>query len=64
MYHDFQVEAGTGDVLLGEVSMCNDDTNDNRFYDPIGRFPIIIEDEVPYRLLCNEYPNIQNKGEK
>ena len=46
-----------GDVLLGEVSMCNDDENDNRFYEPIGRFPKIEEDEAPYRLLCNEYPD-------
>ena len=56
MYHDFHVEEGSGDVLLGEVSMCNDDENDNRFYEPIGRFPKIEEDEEPYRLLCNEYP--------
>lgn len=56
MYHDFHVEEGCGDVLLGEVSMCNDDENDNRFYEPIGRFPEIEEDEPPYRLLCNEYP--------
>lgn len=56
MYHDFHVEEGSGTVLLGEVSMCNDDENDNRFYEPIGRFPTIEEDELPYRLLCNEYP--------
>ena len=56
MYHDFYVEDGFGDVLLGEVSMCNDDENDNRFYEPMGRFPTIEEDEPPYRLLCNEYP--------
>ena len=56
MYHDFELEPGTGPVLLGEVSMCNDDENDNRFYEPIGRFPAIEEDEPPYRLLCNEYP--------
>lgn len=56
MYHDFEVEKGTGSVLLGEVSMCNDDENDNRFYEPMGRFPEIEEDEEPYRLLCNEYP--------
>ena len=24
LYHDFEVEPGTGDVLLGEVSQCND----------------------------------------
>ncbi len=57
MYHDFSVEAGTGAVLLGEVSQCNDDENDNRFEPPMGRFPTIEEDEEPYRLLCNEYPN-------
>ena len=56
MYHDFNVEPGTGAVLLGEVSMCNDDNTDTRFYEPIGRFPEIEEDEPAYRLLCNEYP--------
>ena len=56
MYHDFEVEAGTGPVLLGEVSQCNDDNTDNRFNPPVGRFPAIEEDEPPYRLLCNEYP--------
>ena len=57
MYHDFELELGTGPVLLGEVSMCNDDKGDNRFYLPAGRFPEIEEDEQPYRLLCNEYPD-------
>jgi len=56
MYHDFTVEEGTGPVLLGEVSECNDDNTDNRFLERIGRFPEIEEDEPPYRLLCNEYP--------
>lgn len=56
MYHDFQVEPGTGAVLIGEVSQCNDDNTDNRFYEKIGRFPTIEEDEPAYRLLCNEYP--------
>ena len=56
LYHDFTVEEGTGDVLLGEVSQCNDDVHDNRFLPPVGRFPAIEEDEPPYRLLCNEYP--------
>ena len=55
-YHDFDVMPGTGDVLIGEVSMCNDDNTDNRFNPPVGRFPTIEEDEPPYRLLCNEYP--------
>ncbi len=56
LYHDFTVKKGSGAVLLGEVSMCNDDEKDNRFYEEIGRFPAIEEDEPPYRLLCNEYP--------
>ena len=56
MYHDFEVEPGTGAILIGEVSQCNDDNTDNRFEPPVGRFPAIEEDEPPYRLLCNEYP--------
>lgn len=56
MYHDFIVPKTGGAVLLGEVSMCNDDENDNCFYEQMGRFPEIEEDEPPYRLLCNEYP--------
>ena len=39
LYHDFNVEPGTGPVLLGEVSQCNDDNTDNRFNPPAGRFP-------------------------
>ncbi len=56
LYHDFEVEPGTGAALIGEVSQCNDDNTDNRFNPPVGRFPAIEEDEPPYRLLCNEYP--------
>ena len=56
LYHDFTAEPGSGPVLLGEVSQCNDDKNDNRFSPPVGRFPAIEEDEPPYRLLCSEYP--------
>lgn len=56
MYHDFEVEKGSGPVLLGEVSMCNDDEHDNRFHEEMGRFPKVEEDEAPYRLLCTEYP--------
>ena len=61
MYHDFEVEPGTGPVLIGEVSQCNDDNIDNRFNPPAGRFPEIEEDEPPYRLLCNEYPEASEK---
>lgn len=56
LYHDFELEPGGGAVLLGEVSMTNDDEHDNRFLESLGRFPVLEEDEPPYRLLCNEYP--------
>ena len=56
VYHKFHGVPGTGSVLIGEVSQCNDDNTDNRWYDDkVGRFPAIEEDEPPYRLLCNEY---------
>ena len=53
MYHDFAVEEGTGPVLLGEVSQCNDDNTDNRFNPPVGRFPKIEEDEAPYPVFLS-----------
>ena len=56
LYHDFEVEPSTGNVLIGEVSQVNDDNTDNHFLPPVGRFPEIEEDEPPYRLLCTEYP--------
>lgn len=58
-YHAFWAEQGHGKVLIGEVSMVNDDNVDNRFYEPQGRFPTIEEDEAPIYLLCNEYPKAQ-----
>ncbi len=54
LYHRFWGEGG--DCLVGEVSTTNDDSADNRFLDPKGRFPQIEEDEAPYRLMCTEYP--------
>ncbi|MBP5293737.1 MAG: D-lyxose/D-mannose family sugar isomerase [Clostridia bacterium] len=80
LYHAFWGEPGHGKVLVGEVSQCNDDSTDNRFFEPfdhcpyiseikdadtsdkqrfsdkVGRFPEIEEDEKPWHLLCNEYP--------
>ena len=56
LYHKFWGEPGKGKVLVGEVSAMNDDTADNRFLDPLGRFPAITENEAPFRLLCSEYP--------
>lgn len=55
-YHAFWAEKGKGKVLIGEVSMVNDDNCDNRFYEVMGRFPQIEEDEAPLYCLCNEYP--------
>lgn len=56
LYHAFWGKEGCGDVIVGEVSMCNDDSTDNCFLAAPGRFPGIEEDAEPYRLLCNEYP--------
>ncbi|NLU52626.1 MAG: D-lyxose/D-mannose family sugar isomerase [Clostridiaceae bacterium] len=56
LYHSFWGEAGKGRVLVGEVSECNDDYTDNRFYEEIGRFPSIEEDEPPKYYLVNDYP--------
>lgn len=56
IYHKFWAENQM--AMIGEVSMLNDDTSDNRFYEPLGRFPAIEEDEKPIHLLCNEYPKI------
>jgi len=53
LYHEFW---GTGQrVLVGEVSLVNDDANDNRFYKPVGRFPDIEEDVEPLHLLTTDY---------
>ena len=42
-------------LLLGEVSMVNDDHNDNFFSEERGRFPAIEEDEKPLHLLVGDY---------
>jgi D-lyxose ketol-isomerase len=53
VYHEFW---GAGSrVLAGEVSLVNDDRTDNRFYEPVGRFPDIEEDEPPLHLLVGDY---------
>ncbi len=56
LYHAFWGDDGGGTVLVGEVSSVNDDATDNRFLEPVGRFPDIVEDESPRHLLCTEYP--------
>ena len=53
LYHKFWGKGGR--VLVGEVSVVNDDDRDNRFYQATGRFPSIEEDEPPLYLLCTDY---------
>lgn len=43
-------------VLVGEVSLVNDDRHDNRFHEGVGRFPVVEEDEEPLHLLVSDYP--------
>lgn len=53
LYHTFY--AVDGDALIGEVSSLNDDNTDNFFLDKLPRFPAVVEDEAPIRMLCTEY---------
>lgn len=54
--HCFHKFWGAGErVLVGEVSKVNDDHTDNYFYDGVGRFPDIEEDEAPKYLLVGDY---------
>lgn len=57
VYHTFYGEKGGGSVMVGEVSDVNDDKTDNCFYEQLGRFPEIIEDEEVLYYLCTEYPD-------
>ncbi len=60
LYHKFW---GAGSrVLIGEVSLVNDDNTDNRFYEPVGRFPEIEEDEPSLHLLVTDYPKYYRAG--
>jgi len=52
LYHQFWATEKT--ALIGEVSSVNNDSSDNYFLDPLPRFPAIVEDEPPLRLLCTE----------
>lgn len=53
-YHKFW--GVDGKVLVGEVSAVNDDSRDNRFFEPLPRYSHIEEDEPPFYLLCTDYP--------
>lgn len=55
VYHKFWAQAGMGTAFVGEVSVVNDDRTDNYFYEAVGRFPAIEEDEPPLYLLCTDY---------
>ncbi len=57
LYHKFYGDKGP--VMIGEVSMVNDDARDNRFLE-VGRFPEIEEDTAPDYLLCNDYQKFLN----
>lgn len=52
-YH--RLEAVGGRVMVGEVSLVNDDNTDNRFLEPVGRFPEIEEDAAPRFLMRDDY---------
>jgi D-lyxose ketol-isomerase len=58
-YHTFWAEGGP--CLIGEVSKTNDDNVDNRFYEAVGRFPTIEEDEPILYPLFSEYPNMPER---
>ncbi|MEI8197370.1 MAG: D-lyxose/D-mannose family sugar isomerase [Phycisphaerae bacterium] len=62
LYHCFWGQEGHGPILVGEVSRVNDDHIDNRFLEPIGRFPEIIEDTEPLHLLYNDYQRYYTHG--
>jgi D-lyxose ketol-isomerase len=57
-YHAFWAEGAR--TLVGEVSVVNDDATDNYFFDPIGRFPTIEEDEPPLYLLVGDYARFRD----
>jgi D-lyxose ketol-isomerase len=60
LFHTFWAKEKHGKVLIGEVSRINDDKKDNFYYDKVGRFPEIEEDEVPLYLLCSDYDKFLN----
>jgi len=53
LYHKFW--GAISPVLVGEISMVNDDYTDNHFYQPADRFPKTLEDEPPLHLLVSDY---------
>ncbi|MHA1819288.1 MAG: D-lyxose/D-mannose family sugar isomerase [Promethearchaeota archaeon] len=58
IYHSFWALPEKEPVIVGEVSMVNDDEKDNRFLKKLPRFSKIEYDEPPIWLLVNEYERI------
>lgn len=56
-YHQWKGVPGTGDIMLFEVSMCNDDNTDNRFKVAQARIPEVEEDEPARHLMFADYKN-------
>jgi D-lyxose ketol-isomerase len=61
LYHSFY--SVNGSALIGEVSSTNNDATDNLFYQSLSRFPEILEDEPPFRLLSTEYPKLSDASD-
>jgi D-lyxose ketol-isomerase len=59
LWHRFYGEAGKGTVFVGEVSQVNDDLTDNYFFEKVGRFAGIEEDEAKLHPLWNELSKLQ-----
>jgi len=59
--HRFYGEPGTGPVMVGEVSMVNDDANDNCFVDGQPRFDEIEEDEPIEYFLASDYKTLEKE---
>lgn len=62
LYHKFW--AAGARTLVGEVSLVNDDTADNRFLEAHGRFPSIEEDTLPLHLLVSDYPRYYTQRQR
>lgn len=58
LWHRFYGEAGKGTVFVGEVSQVNDDLTDNFFFEEVGRFAAIEDDEEKLYPLWNELKDL------
>lgn len=60
--HRFYGDPAAGPVLAGEVSMVNDDVNDNCFIDAVGRFDPVEEDAAPDLIPACDYAKFITGG--